>query len=335
MPDELPEWIDADPDDAPTPPRRSRLLRVAALVPWAAIAALVLVGHLGADDHTDPDHTDRTAVAGVSTMQDGDSTSDSSAQPPAPQPGGSPSEDNQPEPTTAAVDPNDPALIPLSEHGLVIDELRGRWRLGPEDGDAAALAVAVARSWLTGIEPRLELGDLTPVTDHTYVEHLVVEAVERPQPDAAVVSLLAVLLDRHEDTTEVRAARLAVPIAFVDDTVRPAGIPWWTTPPDLRPVELSRTPVEDPADLLDAVEALALAGFSDVELHTLEQTTGWPFIATLEATAPDGSTLDGEVWLRRHLEGFVVAGASLRPAEPAGATIATPTPPASDDQEDR
>ena len=295
---------DREPDlshrSAPGARRRTRRLGLLAVLPWLVVAGLVGAGYLPSSV---PTPTEDPAPASV-----------------APRPVDNPGSDNPPGSDDAGRATATEVLPPAAEDpfGLgpvAIGTVRGAWRLGPEDGDAAALAVAVARAWLTGIEPRSALVGISPVSDHTYVEHLAVEAVERPAPDAAVVTLLAVLLERRDEGEPhaVRISRLSVPIAFVDDRVRPAGSPWWVRPPDLRPVQLPREQVRDPDLQLAALDALLDAGFEDTELLALESTPGWPWIATVTATAPDGSATEGEVWLRQHLERFAVAGTALRP----------------------
>ncbi len=313
------DWLDADrpepdgesdergrntaPRRAPETRRRTRRLRLLAVVPWLVVAGLIGAGHLPnrapaptAADDGGPSSVPPRSVDATETDDAGVAASGELL---------SPAADG-----------------PLGLGPIAIGTVRGAWRVGPEDGDAAALAVAVARAWLTGIEPRSALVGISPVSDHTYVEHLVVEAVERPTPDAAVVTLLAVLLERSDEAAPhaVRISRLAVPIAFVDDRVRPAGSPWWVRPPDLRPVELPREEVLDPDLTLAALDALVDAGFEDPELIALASTPGWPWIATVDAIAPDGSAAEGDVWLRQHLEGFAVAGTPLRtPPDHSGA----------------
>lgn len=295
--------------------RRTRRLRLLAVVPWLVVAGLLGAGQLTSQPPSPPpsEQDGHTSTSPVPV----DTTGSQEAAAPAP----------------GALPP--PAEGPLGPGPVAIDTVRGAWRVGPEDGDAAALAVAVARAWLTGIEPRSALVGISPVADHTYVEHLAVEAVERPEPDAAVVTLLAVLLDRGADDGEhtVRISRLSVPIAFVDGRVRPAGSPWWVRPPDLRPVDLPREQVLEPELTLAALDALLDAGFEDPEVVSLASTPGWPWIATVTATAPDASAFEGEVWLRRHLERFAVAGTHLRP--PADDPADDPAPvsrPAEQDQ---
>lgn len=306
MRDELPDWLDATPDEPAAPPtgRRRSALLFAAIVPWAVVAALLLVGRWNADGIADAAADPTTSPSPIGDAREtpgqsarpGDGASDA----------GSGAADDGAADDGAAGDGDVP----------VATELRGTWRVGPGDGDAAAVAVAVARAWLTGIDPRAAIHGITPVSEHTYLEHAVVEAVERTGPDTAVVSLLAVLLDREGERNEVRTGRLSVPIAFAEDGVRPAGTPWWAATPDLRPAVPTSQPVDDPDVQLAAVDALVYAGFRELDLQALGRTDAGPWIATVRGLAPDGSPIDGDVWLRPHLDGFVVAGASLQPATP-------------------
>lgn len=309
MRDELPDWLDAAPDEpdaSSTSPRRW-VLRLAAIVPWAVVIVLILLGrwsgeaatgHVVAGD-TGADEPTSPATEGTTTSPD---TEVLGIRRQAGRSDGGPAGDDQ-----------DDAAPARTGDVAIATELRGAWRVGPDEGDAAAVAVAVARAWLTGIDPRAAIHGITPVSEHTYLEHAVVEAVERTGPDTAVVTLLAVLLDRDGDRTEVRTGRLSVPIAFVDDGVRPAGTPWWAATPDLRPAVPTSEPVDDHDVRLAAVDALVHAGFSEVDLRALGRTETGPVIATVRGRAPDGSAMDGDVWLRPHLDGFVVAGATLQP----------------------
>jgi hypothetical protein len=216
----------------------------------------------------------------------------------------------QPAPTRAAEGP------PGADEGLLLLEQRGRWRVEAGAEEAAALAVVVARAWLTDHEPRLAIVDLPPPEVGRYAEHLVVEAVEATAPDLTVVTLLAVLLDGQDElTTTVR--RVAVPIALDARGARPAGQPWWLPGPDLTPAPPPTRPLEDAADLLAAVDALQAAGYEDVTLDRLEHLGGTAAAATVTARTPDGERLDGPVVLRRHVDRYVVAGDVLARAEPS------------------
>jgi hypothetical protein len=308
VPDDLPPWLDAE-DDPPVPPARRRwLLPLLAAVPWVLIA--VLLSTRGPSGVV-PDATQATADEGR--------TGTASAE-------GSP-------PADVAAPSAAPDALPgdgSAGSTWAINEHRGAWRVVPGDGTAAAIAVVVARSWLTGVAPTLELPGLPAPVEATYLEHLAVEAIERPAPGAAVVTLVAVLLERGaEDQHEVRVERLAVPIVEVDDVPAPAGAPWWLPPPDLTVRELDREPLDDPDLQLAALEALDAAGSPPVELLGLERTSSWPVIAHVRTEDPTGAAWEGPVWLRRHLEGFALAGLPLpspRPHPDAAPPLPTPHP---------
>jgi hypothetical protein len=290
--DDLPPWLDAD--DAPAAPRERRrwLLPSFAAVPWVLIAVLLVLRGTAAPD------VDAEALPSTA----GTIASSAPASPP-------------PDVPTAA--PDEPIDETETAATWAITEHRGAWRVVPGDGAAAATAVVVARAWLTGVAPILELAGLPAPAGPTYVEHLTVEAIERPAPGAAVVTLVAVLLERGtEDQHEVRVERLAVPILEVDDVPAPAGTPWWLPPPELTLHELDREPLDDPDLQLAALEALEAAGMPAVELLGLERTSGWPVVAHVRTEDPSGAPWEGAVWLRRHLHGFALAGAPLPPAAP-------------------
>jgi hypothetical protein len=287
------DWLEDDGRNGSAPSAgRPRALLVLAALPWLVVIALIVrpgsasVSVGGRDGSSD--------LAAGSALEHPDGFVEES---PASDPGAA----SEPVPLVASAS-DDP--------GLELTEIRGRWRVAPGPEEATALAVVVARAWLTGLEPRLEVEGIEPAPGELYAEHLVVEAVEQASPEAAVVTLLAIVLDGGDDLrTAVR--RLAVPIAFERDGPRPAGPPWWLPGPQLEPLDPERMPLETPEDLLAASQAIQAAGFDDVQLHGVWRTSGWPVIAEVTGTAPDGSRLDGPVWLRRHLDGFVVAGTPM------------------------
>jgi hypothetical protein len=286
------DWLDDDGRGGSAPSTgRPRVILVLAALPWLVVIALIV----------------RPGPASISVDRSG--SSDLTPGSALEHPDGPVAESPAPDPG-AASDPL-PLAASASDHpGLELTEIRGRWRVAPGPEEATALAVVVARAWLTGLEPRLDVEGIEPVPGELYAEHLVVEAVEQASPEAAVVTLLAILLDGGDDLrTTVR--RLAVPIAFERDGPRPAGPPWWLPGPQLEPLDPERMPLEDPEDLLAASHAIQAVGFEDVRLHGVWRTSGWPVIAEATGTAPDGSRLDGPIWLRRHLDGFVVAGSPM------------------------
>jgi hypothetical protein len=319
------DWLD-DLDDEPTnrrAPHRSRRLLVLAGLPWLVVlAALALANVPGPSEPSSPDRTDQVQVDEETTEGAGTDHTIAAT---------SPDEAASADDTSTWADrdtdpppPDRPAASvapPPSREDELADELlaveyHGPWRPTAGAEEAMALAVVVARAWLTDVDPRLELDGLPSAGTGRYVEHLVVEAVELPAPEHAVVTLLAVLLEGEEELTAV-VRRLAVPVAFDGDGAQPGGTPWWLPEPSLAARPPSTTPVEDLEELLAATEALHAAGYTDVALERLERTDGPAALATVTARTPDGETVDGTVWLRRHLDRYVVTGLALTRAEAA------------------
>ncbi|TVP66564.1 MAG: hypothetical protein EA340_11550 [Nitriliruptor sp.] len=290
-------------DEGPSPTRRRWLLPLVA-VPWLVVAALlVLPGRVGSvagpSEPTTTPGPPATADAAGAVPNDGAAPTDLDGDPAATA--------ATPPPTT---DPGVDAAHELPAVTLELEELRGRWRVGPGSEEAAALAVVIARAWLTGLGPRLELEAASP-DPTSYAEHLVVEAVEHPSPDTSVVTLLAVLLSDPEDAdAAVEVRRLAVPLATDGGAPRPAGAPWSLPGPALTQAEVDLQPLDDPAAVLAADTALAVAGLGELAVTDLRTADGWPVVAR----ASDGEQ-EHTIWLRPHLDGFVVAGSTL-----AGAT---------------
>lgn len=294
------DWFDGDERDektAPGNPPRKRLLIVLAAVPWllvATILALPLRGEQTPDQGAaaGPGEVEGTAGSPIDQLPppamhddttDDDTTDDASAA----------------HRTTG--DDTEPAL-------LALEELRGRWRVAGGEEELAALAVVLARAHLTGIGPGLAVDGADPPAA-SYAEHLVVEAVEHPSPVTAVVTVLAILLiDDDPEPSRVELRRLAVPLTTGDDTPAIAGQPWELPPPPL-PVAASvdLEPVEDPSLIAAADTALAVAGLGAQHTTALATAPGWPLVAT--TTDPEGE--EHAVWLRRHLDGLVVAGSTL------------------------
>jgi hypothetical protein len=310
MRDALPDWLD-DAEDPP-PRRRRTALLVLAVLPWLVVLSALVSPRLAPTPTPGGDDPDAGSDAAT-----GDH--DGHADAPAPDAAGV----GVPESTlpgagegAAPAEGTDPV-----EPGWWLPEHRDNGRPGPGDGVTASVAVAVARAWLTGLPPRLEVGGITPAGDEGYVEHLAVEAIERPEAGAAVVTLLAVLLEvGEEQTADVR--RLAVPLVEEAGGPRPGGSPWWLPAPDLAAVPVDGEPVDDPALLAAATAAIHGAGLDHLEVVALERTFRWPWIARVRADgsrAPDGEA-DGAVWLRRHLDGFALAGEPL-PRAPSGAPV--------------
>lgn len=181
---------------------------------------------------------------------------------------------------------------------ILLEELRGGWRVEAGAEEAAALAVIAAHAWAdardasgsaSGTSRRSGTGQGVIVT---------VEAVERPAALHAVVTLLVVVgHDLH---------RIAVPIAFGATGPALAGAPWSLPPPTALPSDLSGTAIDDP-ELIDAARrALEAVGIDGQDLVALEATSGWPFVARL------ADDTRGHPWLRWHLDRFVVSGLPLR-----------------------
>ncbi|HSK25145.1 MAG TPA: hypothetical protein VK906_18305 [Egicoccus sp.] len=286
MRDELPDWMDPPAEDAERPRRRLHRLLALAAVPWVVVA--VLVGWRGSGD----------PVA---------ATDDLGAPPDATEAAGGETAGGE-----TAGEP--PSVDAAPEDGLVAETWQVGWREYPGDGATGAVAAAVARAWLTGLDPLLAVEGISPDDHSSYAEHLTVEAIERPGPGAAVVTFSAVVLEGGEPTA-ARLRRVAVPVDEHDHDPRPAGAPWELPGLDLTPA----LPVA--ADDLGtehwpaAEAALRAAGFADAELRGLQRTTSWPVLAAIRTDTPDGPR-DQVVWLRRHLDRFVVAGLPLSQALP-------------------
>lgn len=224
--------------------------------------------------------------------------------------GAAPAAEAGTEPAAAASPDAAPTRAPTAPTARVIGSAA---RTAVDEDDLRATATVVARAWLGGLGPRLELDLDGAASGDGYVEHLVVEGVDHPGPGAAVVTLLAVVLqaegDRY-DTAHLR--RLAVPLHVDGSGARPAGTPYELTAPSLSaiPLEPSGDPLDAPELVLAAREALLAAGYSDVTVASLHRTAGWPLLATATARAPGASDAGTHlVWLREHLGELVVAGA--------------------------
>lgn len=272
-------------------PRRRWVLGVAALAPWI-VAGAVVVRSLSA-----PVPAEVTPSAAGSASAHGDLG------------GAAPVHEGRSEGRSGgrSVDtggaPNE-----MDEGYVTVLEPGGR--VVPDVGDAAALALIAGRHWLGDLGAGLELG-LGRAGTGSYVEHLAVESFDMPGAGSVVVSLVAVLLDVGEDTyTGARVVRIAVPVLLDGDGARLAGDPWWLSPPDLTVADLAWSPIEDPGELLQAAEALTAAGFTEVDVHALSSSASWPHRVEVSAVAPGATSAATQtVWLRRHLDGFVVAGA--------------------------
>jgi hypothetical protein len=303
------DWLDPTDTDADDPgARRARpLLLALASIPWLIVIGLLVVpGRLPAGDPPSP-------------YPDDAATPDT---PPGPSPDGPAVDEPSLEASPDMQQPNE-SDDPAGETVLDGQERRGGWRVAAGPEEAVGLAVVAGRAWLTGVEPVLDLA-LEPdprgeERGRWYAEHLVVEAVEQPAPDALVVTIVAVVLDTA-GSFEPTVKRLAVPVALTPQGPRLAGAPWELPPPVLEAVALPREATDDAVELTQARRALSAAGLGDLDLVALHHTDGWPVIAEVATTDEDAVS---EVWLRPHLDGYVVAGttlAGLDVQEPIGAT---------------
>ena len=302
-----PVWFDEPEEvtDHRHGPRRTVVIAIAA-VPWVLVAALVLLSDRSVDPATpagppavaaDPGHDVDTQspsgpAAGAATEE---VTEGSRPTDPAGPSGSAPARPLVPEDGSAAADAG------AAWHHRLSRELATRDAL-------TAVATVVARAWLTGVSPHLDVPGLTPTDPATYAEHVVVEAIEQDDPHLAVVSVLAVLLRETSEGLRVETRRVAVPLAITDGHVQPAGAPWWLPTPDLRSVELPTETQTDPAWFEAAATALQAAGLQDVEVTALERTDRWPWRAHITARTAGGGAIDGPVWLRWNGQGFELAG---------------------------
>lgn len=310
MGEQLPPWVDDESTGDDPPARRTRPWVLGlAVVPWLVVLGLVLSGGIpggsashdpagGPEPHQRPSATGEQPTAGSATDGAGQATSSPPSSPsssPTPPVAPTPGDDGEP---AVADDPREPqATVP---------EPGGRASVAAvDDGPVGAIALAVARAWLTDVGPRLEVDGIEPHAD-LYLEHAAVERIER-HGDHAVVSLATVVLGRDgEAYSRVASRRLAVPVALGADP-RPAGAPWW-----LGEIELTATPpeplveVDDDQLLLSISESLTAAGISAGELLGAARTEdGW-WLARI--AAPDEETSPTPVWLRPGPDGPVVAG---------------------------
>ena len=188
---------------------------------------------------------------------------------------------------------------------LLLREVRGGWRVEPGVEEAAALALIVGHGWRSD---RVATEDDMGEEDTRRL--VVIEAVEQPGYGAAVITLLiaprGVSLDGR--TT---LHRVAVPIVIDLDGASLGGPPWELPPPAHEPRALAGAPVDDLELVASARRALDAAGHDGGSLVTLEATAGWPFIARTATGA--------QLWLRWHVDGFVVTGLPLH-----GAAVAAP-----------
>lgn len=289
------DLLEDDEEGRPHRGGRGRTLLLAALVPWLIVAAILWRTN---DDTTrDPHHEHDRRVT-----EEGDaSAADDFASPPD---GDVRARDDDP----GAVEGHPGAIEDLLPEP---DALRFGTRASAGAGEAAAVAHLVAREWLDDIGVPLGIEEVEAVGTGAYVEHIVVEAVDVPSPDAAVVTLVALLLEVSDGSYDgARTARVAVPVHLAREGARPAGAPWWLPGPDLRPVSLDeRVLDDDPTLLAEAGAALQAAGYRDIDVTSVALSDSWPIAVSATAIAPGQSgPAEHRVWLRQHLDGLVVAG---------------------------
>ncbi len=226
---------------------------------------------------------------------------------------GDPSPLDAPHPPEPAV-PGD-AYGNGGQSGFTITELQGDWRSTPGIRAAESVAMLVARSWLSTSAADLDISGLSTSQIGGWVEQLAVEATEQLDPHLVVVTLVATVYDNDADV--VRQLRLGVPVRLGREQANVAGEPWLLPelPLDLEPP--ATDPVDDHHHLDAAYAALIGAGYTDVEIQSLERTDSWPWRAHVSARTAHGYEVATPVLLRRHLDGFVVAGTVLHPATPA------------------
>ncbi len=318
------DWFDGHEEegrDARRTPQRRRLLPALAAIPWLVVAALLVLPLRPDPTPSDAGGHDPT-TSGDDTTQEAD-PADAHGDTEATAPDAAPTAPDAGPTVPAGADEGDDARHPPAPTTdaigalpgtLEIEELRGRWRVAPGAEELAALAVVAARAHLTGIGPELLLEGAEPPGD-TYAEHLVAEAVEHPSTETAVVTVLAVLLvDPPDAQARVELRRLAVPFAYDEDGPVTAGPPWDLPAPSLPVLDgIAQEPVDDPDLLVAADSALAVAGLGTQRTTALTTAPGWPVVAT----TTDAAGQERQVWLRRHLDGFVVAGSTLAGAVPS------------------
>ncbi len=327
-----PVWFD-EPEEASAArngPRRAVVIAIAA-IPWVLVAALVLLP----DRSVDPPPTAGTSSVTPDTGPDAtpDATPDPTPDSPSDATDGGPTPVDPDPPAasdhSASTPPRDAPTI-----GATTRTPRASLTEDRSTRDAlAAVATVVARAWLTGVSPHLDVPGLTPIDPASYAEHVVVEAIEHDDPHLAVVSVLAVLLRETSEGLRVETRRAAVPLAITDGRVQPAGEPWWLPAPDLRSVDLPVEAQTDPAWFEAAAAGLQEAGFRDVEVSALERTDRWPWRAHITARTSDGQAIDGPVWLRWTGQGFELSGHRPMTDGPGIGSTDENDPPVDDEQE--
>ncbi len=268
-------WLAEDQTDTTG---RRRLIVASATLPWVIVLAVVLLPRQTITvDPPRPAEDSRSAASAVASSQ------------------------------TPVTNPAEfPSVIdePAGVGELVVTEMRGGWRNTPGQRAAGAVATASAYRWLAELEGPPPT-DADPRTTPSH-RHLVVEAVEQLDDQLAVVTLMSV---RANGTSE----RFGVGVWIDRDHARPAGDPWRLPELTAEVDPFDVEPVDDPLVAQAVHEALIRAGYQDVELHAVERTSSWPWRAHVDAVTPAGDPVDTPVLLRRHLDGYVVAGTVFMP----------------------
>ncbi len=187
--------------------------------------------------------------------------------------------------------------------GLLLREVRGGWRVEPGVEEAAALALIVGHGWQPDrVASEDEMGEGDPR------RLVIVEAVEQPGQGAAVITLL---IAPRGVGLGAALHRVAVPIVIDPSGASLAGTPWELPPPAHDRRILEGVSVDDADLVASARRALDAVGHDGGSLVALEATAGWPFIAR--------TATGTRLWLRWHVDGFVVTGLPLH-----GAAVAAP-----------
>jgi hypothetical protein len=226
----------------------------------------------------------------------------------------------------AAVDPatTQPPFPPArtgldDQRGLQVQEVRGDWRIAAGSEEAAALAILAANAWARDLVATAPLGSQAGAARGPAT--IALEAVERPGPSAAIVTVLIDLdgdlgAARRAAGTDLGVLRLAFPIDLSAGVAAIAGPPWRLADPGLQPKVLQTRPVTDARLIASARRALDSVGLDGEAMVGLDSTDGWAFIARLHDTDSRvmGRAPTGDPWLRWHLDRFVVTGVPLQRA---------------------
>lgn len=282
--------LSLDWDEVGRPPRRRRGLLALAALPWVVV--VVVLATRSEDPPAAPPVESAPAPSAPAVPAASETTT---------------------EPTRAVAAP------PSATSSSPVQPVTAGVPTGPDTrGEAVGLALTAARAWLSQLPATMAIEGLAPSpgADQRYVEHVAVESVDHPAGGAAVITVAALVLPvEGEAYGAPYRVRLAVPVLLDGDHARLAGNPW-----PLRSQALAVTALPPGADLDDpdllaaAAQALADAGYAQVDLARLERQAGWALIAHATAQGPgEPSPREHVVWLRSDVGRLVVAG--------------TPTPP--------